>query len=66
MSVKVSYRGASLLKIHIPRNIEENGLEEEGEADPLVVFVILSAGAVSMGGGDTGMGNISSYLAISL
>ena len=24
----------------VPRDVEEDGLEEEGEADPLVVFVV--------------------------
>ena len=25
---------------NVPRNVEEDGLEEEGETDPLVIFVV--------------------------
>ena len=50
----------------IPGNIEEHGLEEEREADPLVVLVVLPARPVPGRGRHPGVRNLAPNLTVHL
>ena len=47
--------------VTVPGDVEEDGLEEEGEADPLVVLVVLPARPVPGGRRHPGVRYLASY-----
>ena len=50
----------------VPWDVEEHGLEEEGEADPLVVLVVLPTATVSGGRRHTRVSHVMANLSINL
>ena len=50
----------------VPGNVEEDGLEEKGEADPLVVLVVLPPAPVCRGWGYASMGHVMTNLTLHL
>ena len=53
-------------RVNLPGDVEEDGLEEEGEADPLVVLVVLPPTSVPGRRGHAGVGYLGTNLTINL